>query len=564
MDFIVLAMAGGKTLRRDLDAPRLSIGRSSRNDLVIADPSLSRFHAEIWREADSFFVKDAASKNGTLLNGRPVTQPAALAAGDQITLGQVHLWFNAEPLARVELSEERPTGSATAAYPVEQLIAEPAAPGGGGAAAPQRPGAQALEILQRAGEHLVATAPLDDLLDSIMDLVFESARPERGVLMLLDPASGRLEPKVVRTAPGEGERQVVLSRHIADLVIAGKQSVITSDASHDPRFERLDSILEQGVRSAMCVPLWNNKEVIGLVYVDTRLRSSSFSPADLRVLTSLANVAAVKIENNRLFERSVQARALERDLELAASIQRHLIPRSCPTLPGYEIAGTSLPCRTVGGDTYDFLPRPGGRLWVAVGDVSGKGLPAAMLMSHVQAMLRGLAEADRPLAQVVGRLNDYLVGALATNQFISFFVGELDARGDGVRYVNAGHNPPLVLTASGRVERLSGGGPVLGVLPRVEYPSAQTRLEPGDTLLLYSDGATESQNPGQEEFGEERLLDQLRQVAADDPETALGRLEEAILGFCGAAPRHDDITLLVVRRSAAPAAQSLPNGATVA
>jgi serine phosphatase RsbU (regulator of sigma subunit) len=551
VDFIVVAMADGKTIRRDLDVPRLSIGRSSRNDLVIPDLSLSRVHAEIWREGERFFVKDAGSKNGTLLNGRQIREPSPLAKGDQITLGQANLWFNSEPQGKVELTEQRSPVSATAVYPVEQLITDPATLSGGTVAAPQRGGALPLDILQRAGEQLVATAPLDDLLRSIMDLVFESVRPERGFLMLLDPATGQLEPKVVRTASGGADQQIALSRHIADLVVTGKQSVLTSDALHDPRFEHGDSIVAQGIRSAMCVPLWNSREVIGLVYADSRLRSNSFTPSDLRILTSLANVAAVKIENNRLFEQTVQARALERDLELAATIQRYLMPRSCPPVPGYEIAGTNLPCRTVGGDTYDFLPRPGERLWVAVGDVSGKGLPAAMIMSHFQAMLRGLAEADRPLSQIVGRLNDYLARTLASNQFISLFVAELEPEGGLVRYVNAGHNLPLLLCASGEVRRLSGSGPVLGVLPGMDYSSAETHLAPGDTLLLYSDGATESQDPRQQEFGEERLIENLRQVAATDPETALTRLEEAILGFCGVAPRYDDITLLLVRRRAA-------------
>jgi serine phosphatase RsbU (regulator of sigma subunit) len=297
------------------------------------------------------------------------------------------------------------------------------------------------------------------------------------------------------------------------------------------------------------VPLWNNKEVIGLVYADSRLRTNSFTSADLKILTSLANVAAVKIENNRLFEQIVLSRALERDLDLAATIQRSLIPHSCPPFPGYEIAGASLPCRTVGGDTYDYLPRPGNRLWVTIGDVSGKGLPAAMIMSHFQAMLRGLAEAGLSLSQIVSRLNDYLARTLASHQFISLFVAELEPEGGLMRYVNAGHNRPVLLTASGRVEQLSGGGPVLGILPGKDYPSTEMPLSLGDTLLLYSDGATESVNPQEEEFGEERLIAQLRQVAAGDPEAALTRLKEAILGFCGTAPRHDDITLLVMRRS---------------
>ncbi|MCI0567795.1 MAG: SpoIIE family protein phosphatase, partial [Acidobacteria bacterium] len=234
--------------------------------------------------------------------------------------------------------------------------------------------------------------------------------------------------------------------------------------------------------------------------------------------------------------------------ELAAGVHRNLMPHTCPPVKGYDIAGITLPCRAVGGDTYDFLLRSGNRLWVMVGDVAGKGHSAALIMSHFQAMLRGLARTERPLFQQVARLNDILSQALPLNEFISFFVLELEPHDGLLRYVNAGHNPPVLMRASGEVEFLNGSGPVLGVLPGSAYPAHETRLAKGDTILLYTDGATESQNPGQEEFGEERLVRCLRQVVALSSSEGLSRLEESILKFCGSAPRYDDITLLLVRR----------------
>ena len=548
MDFVVVKTADGKTFRRNLDLSRIVVGRSSRSDLVVPDLSLSRVHAEILREGDRYLIKDAGSKNGTFLNDRPVSVPTALRKGDKIGLGTAALWFNSDPQSQIEITENPTPAAGTTAVPVEQLLTDSTTldPSTLGL---EKSGSRALEILQRAGDQLVALTTLDDLLSSIMDLVFEAIRPERSFLMLLNPSTGGLEQKVVREDPRSGGGDIALSRHIADMVVKERRSVLTSDAMDDPRFERGESIVAQGIRSALCVPLWNSREVIGLIYADSRIRSNSFTPADMRILSNLANVAAVKIENIRLFERTLQVRALERDLELAAAIQRNLMPRSCPPVKGYDISGANLPCRTVGGDTYDFLPRSGGRLWVAVGDVAGKGLPAAMLMSHFQAMLRGLAEADRPLPQLVGRLNDNLSGMLAANQFISFFVVELEPKDGILSYVNAGHNPPILVRASGQVERLPGSGPVLGVVPGIAYPANEIRISPGDTLLLYSDGATESKSPAEEEFGEERLIGCLKEVASLKTEAGLSRLEESILSFCGTAvPTYDDITLLLVRR----------------
>ena len=234
--------------------------------------------------------------------------------------------------------------------------------------------------------------------------------------------------------------------------------------------------------------------------------------------------------------------------DLAAGIRRSLMPRTCPLLKGYDIAGITLPCRPVGGDTYDFIPRSGNRLWVVVGDVAGTGHPAARILSHFQAMLRALAGADRPLPRLVGWLNNNLSRSLAANQFISFVVVELDPEAGILRYVNAGHNPPIMVRASGEVDRLRGNGPVLGVVPGFPYPAHEIRIASGDALLLYTDGATESQNPGQEEFGEGRLIQCVKQVASSASRTGLAKLEQGILGFCGQAPRHDDITLLLLRR----------------
>src|SRR5713101_6280860 len=220
MDFVYVALGDGKAIRRDLDVPRLLIGRSSKNGLVLPDLSLSRVHAEIFQEGTRYLVRDAGSKNGTLLNGQPVNSPMVLKKGDQIALGTAVLWLNVEPRSRVELTEN-PTpvaGSGATVVPVEQLITDPAVMMGA-TMVPESRGFLPLEILQKAGEQLVATMPLDELLQSIMDLVFQAVKPERGFLMLLDVKTGQLEPKVVRDNHEREGQGISLSRNIADLVV---------------------------------------------------------------------------------------------------------------------------------------------------------------------------------------------------------------------------------------------------------------------------------------------------------------------------------------------------------
>src|SRR5439155_14689149 len=196
---------------------------------------------------------------------------------------------------------------------------------------------------------------------------------------------GILVSRVVRVPRGEEGKTISVSQTVAERVVQRQESVLTADAQTDERFRAGQSIVAQQIRSVMCVPLWNNREVIGLIYIDNRHRAGLFSEENLRVLTHLANVAAIKIENARLFEQVLAKEVMEVELQKAAEIQNHLQPAEGPPIPGYVVYGGSIPCRAVGGDYFDYIEMPGGRFGIGLGDVAGKGLPAALLMCSFQA-----------------------------------------------------------------------------------------------------------------------------------------------------------------------------------
>jgi serine phosphatase RsbU (regulator of sigma subunit) len=298
----------------------------------------------------------------------------------------------------------------------------------------------------------------------------------------------------------------------------------------------------------MCVPLWNNKAVTGLIYVDTVRESAAYSRADLEVLTLVANLAAIKIENVRLFERDRQMKEMERELAAAARIQQRLLPAGAPPLPGYAATGRNEQCLAVGGDYYDFQLRGEGKMGLAVGDVSGKGMGAALLMAGVQAAFRAHLDAGAGLSELIARLNRVVLDNSTDAQFLTFFCGDLDAASGKLRWVNAGHNPPFLLRAGGEVEKLFTGGIVLGILPSPTYEVREAVLEPGDLLALYSDGITEARGPGDEEFGEERLIELLGRLRTEPVETIEEKTIEAVRSFAGSEPQHDDMTLVLVRR----------------
>jgi serine phosphatase RsbU (regulator of sigma subunit) len=324
----------------------------------------------------------------------------------------------------------------------------------------------------------------------------------------------------------------------------------------DARFRSEDSILASGIRTAMCAPLWvsaageGRDSVIGLVYVDSIQHAHAFTEDDLRVLTALANVAAAKIENVRLLEESLEKRRMEEDMRMAAEIQTGLLPSSAPQIPGWDLAGSNQPCRTVGGDYYDFAVERG-RLLLALGDVSGKGTGAALLMTVLRAAVR--AHWTEPsLADAVSRINRTVCQNVPSSKYVTFFLASLDPATGRLEYVNAGHNPPILVRAAGAVDKLTFGGLVLGIFEGVSYEGGAIDMGQGDTLIVYSDGVTETWDPDGEEFGEEKLIALAVSGRAKGAEAVQSGILCEIERFEQGARATDDRTLVVLKREARP------------
>ncbi|MBP7755216.1 MAG: SpoIIE family protein phosphatase [Thermoanaerobaculia bacterium] len=276
-----------------------------------------------------------------------------------------------------------------------------------------------------------------------------------------------------------------------------------------------------------------------------------FRDTDERTLALLANQAAIALENAHLHRQALEKERLEREMELASEIQRGILPRAVPAVPGFELAGWNRPARHVGGDYFDFLPLPGGRLALTLGDVSGKGVAAALLVSTLHSALHLLVAENGVEPRLFERLNEHILAASATNRFITLFLADLAPATGELGVLNAGHNPGLVLRATGELEQLVASGLPIGLMPGVHYRREPVRLEPGDLLCLYSDGITEATSPEEEEFGLDRLTAQLartRQEPLDEVIAALGR---ELAGFTRDAPQGDDQTIVLMRRERA-------------
>jgi sigma-B regulation protein RsbU (phosphoserine phosphatase) len=311
----------------------------------------------------------------------------------------------------------------------------------------------------------------------------------------------------------------------------------------------------QPLGAELLLPLSIKGKLLGALSLGPKLSEEPYSPSDVRLLSSVAAQTSMALENSRLTEAVASEVArrerLNRELEIAREVQEQLFPQSYPPLPGVDMAGFCRPARGVGGDYYDFLSLSGGRVGIAIGDISGKGIPAALLMAGLQASLRSQAIAAPPdLPTLMGNLNRLICESSPANRYATFFYGEYDPKAGCLVYVNAGHNAPMLFrrgAGAGDAVRLDKGGPVIGLLDVVAYQQGEIALGPGDVLLGFTDGVSEAMNASDEEWGEERLAETTLACDGLAAHASIGRIMEAADAFVAGAPQHDDMTLIVVR-----------------
>lgn len=544
MHELFITLANGSTRVQRLQDRPVAIGRDPACELAFPDDAeLSRKHMLLECEGEQWTVRDLGSTNGSRINGVPLIQRHFLRPGDRISASQVTFEFRKpQPASHTVMFEAaRPDSNnpGTVAIHLRDVLAASAG------AKPSAPYASKqwvspLQALIRVGRELAVRRQLDEMFPVILDLALEAVNAERGVLLVMEGEA--LTEKVSRG----GEFRI--STTVRDRVVNGRESLLIQSIAETPGFKERKSIVLQGVRSLMAVPLQTDERVIGLLYVDALNFLRRFSNDDLNLLTVMANVAAIRIERERLalVEETQQRQAME--LDQAAEIQKRHLPQCPPLWPGLEVAGLHNPCRTVGGDYHDYLQLPDGRHGIIVADVAGKGMPAALMMMTLQARVQTLIETTRSIAEFSSRLNRNMHLTCAPNRFVTVFVSAFDPATNMLSYTNAGHNPGLLLHADGGVEQLTVGGMFVGLIPLLTYQEIEIPLLEGDLLVLYTDGITEQENLAGEEFGMDRLADALRENRGRPLDALLDEVQRAVTVWTQGVPVADDQTVVLVRR----------------
>ena len=529
---------------------RTTIGRSARSDVCIPDAFASRLHAEVRKEGDSYWLQDLGSANGTRYNGVPVKSSVPLTNGGEIQIGETRFVFTADngqlnsgatiiadqtnaldPSKTISFQSSR---IPTSEFLQGQLTSRN----------------ELLGLISKVGVALLSASGLDETLNQVATLVFEAVPADRVIIMLRDDkAADELKVMVARERGSEAPiTEVRISRTVMDEVLRNGKSVLTADAQHDPRFAS-QTIALQGIRSVLAVPLSvDERNIFGLIYADSPTWEATFTEEHLNILTTLASVASIRVENATLLEERFERERMERELELATEIQQRFQPSAPPEILGYQFQGISFSCYEIGGDYYDFIERPDGKMMIALGDVSGKGTAAALLMSSLHAAIHAQIATAQDLSRTITSVNRYLAENTPANRFVTLFMAELDSRNGSLRYINAGHNPPLIGRSDGSVIQLGSGGFPLGIMPDAEFETGETDLGPGESLVIYSDGVSEAVNPLDEEFGLDRLTEVVRRNLNASASGIRDKIESALSAFTQTAPTNDDITMVIVKR----------------
>ncbi|HBT78482.1 MAG TPA: protein serine phosphatase [Planctomycetaceae bacterium] len=545
------------------DSSRL--GRHPGCEIVLDNNAVSREHARLIRDQNDYHIEDLHSRNGTYVNDELITRRVKLKNGDAIRICDMRFLFFDEPgmldssqfnamhlAGRATLSDE--SNPASDSYTIKSSIRMDNGKGLLPSGPVEMPRANA-EIKLRAlidiGRNLGAQVDqvLPQLLNNLLRIFLQA---DCAYIILSDKQTKRLELKAFKHRDPKNRESYRISRTILEKVVFSKAAILSDDVANDSRFDPSESIINYSIYSIMAAPImdYDQAEVLGVIQVDSRTGGKKFSYEDLDLLVSVAYQIAVTYQNAMMQDAVVAEKLLERDLAMAHRVQMSLLPLERPSIPGYGFFDHYKPAQYLGGDYYDYIPLPDGRLALALGDVSGKGVAASLFMSKLCSEVRTGLLIEPTFADTMKRLNRIYADERWENRFITFFFGILDPNRNTLTFFNAGHVPPILCDGNGSAVTLAEDkiGLPLGVAEGSEYEEHTITIEEGRTVVVISDGLTDAMNVSEKYFGMEGVLKHLRRSTTASVEDFGANLINAVNSFAGRTPQTDDQSVLIFGR----------------
>jgi serine phosphatase RsbU (regulator of sigma subunit) len=532
----------------DLEPGKYIVGRRQECDFPVPDKTVSSKHAEIEVTADRrYFVADLGSKNGTVVEGERLTGRREVFEGNRIIFAQTE--FRLAPAdepdsllkgpTRTKLSDHDPENSVfisidEALKPLPGRVTE-------------QP--ELIPALFDMAKILVLPEPKEAMLRKSLEMISKVIPAERLAILTVSEDGEEIFTAASLLTGDVDPGSFRISRTIAKDIIEDKNSILIGDPLEDPKFAEKQSIITSELKSAIAVPLFDEGKVLGILYADTSNPMHRYNDEYLRVLATFGNIIASRLLNYELLHERQQKQIIEAELERASAIQKKLLAECPPDIPGYEVCVFQEQSRSVGGDLYDTHLLPDGRLLFLVADVSGKGLGAALLMSNILASFRILYEAeDFSLIQVIKKVSHQMHRHSDPGDFATLFAGILEPDNNHIRFVNAGHNPPLIVRSDGSIEHLNASGLMIGAFDLSDWTEETIDLSEGDLLFAYSDGVTEAEGET-EQYGEDRMENLVIEARKRSLKDIVDQLMDDIDEFTGGISRSDDITILGIKRS---------------
>ncbi len=552
---LVLLKSGESTVY-EIAADEVVVGRHPECAVHVDSNMVSRKHARVVREGSDFFIEDLGSGNGTSVNGQKIVGRSPLNHEDRIRLGPILFRFeNPAATSPPRPAPVVPTAPTLNVDVFSEKEDDPTIMGalestGRFGALDVRPEAKLKAVLE-ISRSLAGTLDLDAVLPRILDTLFTIfPGADRGCVLLKQPG-GMMVPRAIKHRREGDDDSVKLSRTILNKVLHDKTGILSADAANDDRFQASESISNFTIRSMMCVPLLAlDNEPMGVINIDTQNPLKQFQQEDLEVLMAVAGQASLSYETARLAASYAEKQKQDNEMKIAAGVQHALLPQTLPVVTGYEFFASYESAQAVGGDYYDcFLLDEGRRVCLAFGDVAGKGVPASLVMSRLSSVVQTTLEYVRDAGEAAHKINRHMCANAIEGRFVTFTLTLIDLATHELSLVIAGHMSPMVRRADGSVEEFPEDkvGLPIGVYDGFEFETCRRILQPGETVVIYTDGVSEAMNPAGDLFGVPHLSNLVAKGPADAAK--LGKLILAdVKRHANGRPQNDDITLMAFGR----------------
>ena len=555
----LILLQGGEATPYSLDQSETTLGRHPDCTIQLKSNMVSRRHARVTQRDSAYFVEDMGSGNGTYVNGNRLEEPAQLKDGDRVKFGPLLFRFESDDSKAKTV--EAAQGETITAFNLDiaqgdddiaTIMGAVDYDGSGITTLDVKPQAK-LDAVLEINKALAGMVDLETLLPKILDTLFEIfPHADRGCILLQDEESDEMVPRAIKHSRASSDESVKLSQTILKKVLGEKTGILSADASSDLRFQGSESISNLTIRSMMCVPLLSLEgEPTGIINIDTQNPITQFKTEDLDLLMAVASQAAQSYDTAKLVQTHAEKQKQDNEMAIAREVQRALLPTKFPPHESYEFFASYAAAQAVGGDYYDVIFMEDDKVCLAFGDVAGKGVPASLVMSRISSVVRSTMDLTSDIQKAVTHINNHMSIQAVEGRFVTFVLTILDMKTNEMILVNAGHMSPMIRKKDGTIEEFDEDtiGLPIGVVADYPFESVSRTLDPGDVVLIYTDGVSEAMNPKDELYGLEYLREFVSKCSTSAEQLGQAVLED-VYRHADGRPQNDDITVMAFGRNA--------------